>query len=104
MRRSIRGRLYVRFPKGANRGLNLPHLGNSECMAERVEFELAVSVCWARPSLRRIESESEPPNVPTEKNADCCAFEAANPPSPVRMRQSPDRQNPAESGDLVGCA
>jgi len=39
------------------------------------------------PSLGRIESESEPPNHPTEINEVCRTTRAGNPPSPVRVRQ-----------------
>ncbi len=49
---------------------------------------------------RRIWSESEPPNLPTEKNAGCCAFEAPNPPSPVRMRESPTAKTPRIRGNF----
>ncbi len=52
---------------------------------------------------RRIWSESEPPNLPTEKNAGCCAFEAPNPPSPVRMRESPTAKTPRNRGNFSGC-
>jgi hypothetical protein len=35
----------------------------------------------------RIWSESEPPNLPTEKNTGCCVIRARNPQSPVRVRE-----------------
>ena len=86
-------------------------------MAEQVEFELSVlfgesganpnRVTWrprnsnsrygsseSRPSLGRIKSESEPPNLPTEKNAGSCAFDAPNPPSPVRIREGRSAKTP----------
>jgi hypothetical protein len=40
-----------------------------------------------RENRQRIGSESEPPNLPTEKNAGFCAFDAPNPPSPVRIHE-----------------
>ena len=52
---------------------------------------------------RRIWSESEPLTLATEKNAGCCAFEAPNPPSPVRMRESPSAKTPRNRGNFSGC-
>ena len=51
----------------------------------------------------RMESESEPPNLATEKNAGYCAFEAPNPQSPVRMRESPTAKTPRNRGNFSGC-
>jgi hypothetical protein len=45
-----------------------------------------------------MESESEPPNLATEKNADCGAFEAPNPQSPVRISQDPHPKPRAITG------
>jgi hypothetical protein len=96
-------------------------------MAEQVIFELSVlfgesianpnRMTWrprnsnsqyrspeSRPSLRRIESESEPPNLATETNADHGTLWALNPPSPVRMRQSLAAKTPRNRGDFSGCA
>ncbi len=58
--------------------------------------------CSAEPcsSLGRIESESEPPNLPTEKNAGCFALEAPNPQSPVRIRLSPTAKTPRNRGNF----
>jgi len=53
---------------------------------------------------RRIWSESEPPNLPTEKNVGCCAFEAPNPPSPVRMRESPTGRTPRNRANFPECS
>ena len=39
-----------------------------------------------KPRIRRIESESEPPNLATEKNAGCGIIRARSPQSPVRVR------------------
>jgi hypothetical protein len=49
-----------------------------------------------RAFLRRIESESEPPNLATEKSAGCGFVWARNPPSPVRLRKA-DRPKVTES-------
>jgi hypothetical protein len=57
----------------------------------------------SRPSLGRIKSESEPPNSPTEKNAGCCAFDAPNPPSPVRIHEGSSAKTPRIRGDFSGC-
>ena len=50
--------------------------------------------------LGRIGSETEPPNLPTEKNAGCCAFGAPIPPSPVRVRESPTAKTPRNRGNF----
>ena len=52
----------------------------------------------------RISSESEPPNLATEKNAGCCALEAANLPSPVRMRDSPTAKTPRNRANFSDCS
>ncbi len=52
--------------------------------------------------LGRIKSETEPPNLPTEKNAGCCAFDAPIPPSPVRVRESPTAKTPRNRGNFSG--
>ncbi len=52
----------------------------------------------------RIESESEPPDLATETNADHSTFWALNPPSLVRMRQSLAAKTPRNRGDFSGCA
>ncbi len=57
-----------------------------------------------RPSLERIESETEPPNLATETNAGGGVFWARNPQSPVRMRQSLTAKTPRNRGDFSGCA
>ena len=85
-------------------------------MAEQVEFELSVlfgeskanpNDVTSRPrnsnspygsaeshfSLGRIESESEPPNLATEKNARNSVHGAPNPRSPVRLHEA-DRPKP----------
>ena len=38
--------------------------------------------------------ESEPPNLPTEINTKCFAFDAPNPPSPVPLGQGPTANTP----------
>ena len=50
----------------------------------------------------RMESESEPPNLATEKNAGYCAFEAPNPQSPVRIRLSPIAKTPRNRANFSG--
>jgi hypothetical protein len=55
-------------------------------------------------SLRRIESETEPPNLATETNAGCGDFQARNPPSPVRIREGLTAKTPRNRGDFSGCA
>ncbi len=55
-------------------------------------------------TLWRIWSESEPPNLPTEKNAGCCAFDAPIPPSPVRVRESPTAKTPRNRANFSICS
>ena len=58
-----------------------------------------------RPLLMgRIESESEPPNLPTEKNAGCSFFQARNPQSPLRIREGRAAKTPRIRGDFSGPA
>ncbi len=45
-----------------------------------------------------IKSESEPPNLATETNANCGAFQARNAQSPVRLRQGPRPKPRATAG------
>ncbi len=51
-------------------------------------------------ALGRIESESEPPNMATEKNAGHGVFRAPNPQSPVRMRLDSTTNTPRNRGDF----
>ncbi len=57
----------------------------------------------SRPSLRRTESESEPPNLATETNADHGTFGAPNSQSPVRIREGLTAKTPRNRGDFSGC-
>ena len=57
-----------------------------------------------QPSLRRIGSETEPPNLATETNAGCGVFQARNPKSPVRNREGLAAKTPRNRGDFSGCA
>jgi hypothetical protein len=56
-----------------------------------------------RPLLGRIEGESEPPNLATEKSAGYCAFDAPIPPSPVRVRESPTAKTPRNRVNFSIC-
>jgi hypothetical protein len=52
---------------------------------------------------RRIESESEPPNLATETNTDRGVFEARTPQSPVRIREGSSANTPRNRGDFSAC-
>jgi hypothetical protein len=52
---------------------------------------------------RRIEGETEPPNLATETNAGRGIFPARNPQSPVRIRRGPTAKTPRNRGDFSGC-
>ncbi len=49
---------------------------------------------------RRIENESEPPNLATEINATSCPLSARNSPSPVRIRMCPSPKTPRKRGSF----
>ncbi len=72
----------------------------------RSEWDSNLQYCSAepRPSLGRIESETEPPNLATETNAGCGVFQARNPQSPVRIRERLAAKTPRNRGDFSGCA
>ena len=53
--------------------------------------------------LRRIGSETEPPNLATETNTDCAVFQARNPQSPVRVRQGRPPKTPRNRGVFGAC-
>ncbi len=55
------------------------------------------------PATPTLAGESEPPNLPTEKNAGCCAFEVPKPRSPVRMREGPTAKTPRNRGNFSCC-
>jgi len=73
---------------------------NHRALFDRSETGSVEQAGRGRPrlSLGRIKSESEPPNLPTEKNAACGVFEAANLPSPVRVRDGPTLNTPRNRG------
>ncbi len=52
------------------------------------------------PSGSRIESESNPPKLPTEVDACCFAIDAPKSVSPIPFRGANIRQHPAESGSF----
>ena len=54
------------------------------------------------PSLRQIGSETEPPNLATEKNTGCGVFQARNPQSPVRIRERLTAKTPRNRGNFPG--
>ncbi len=96
-------------------------------MAEQVEFELSVlfgesgantnRLIWPiRNSnsrygsrkfcrwLERIKSESEPPDLATEKNTGCSVYQAPNTASPVRMRERPTAKTPRNRANFSDCS
>lgn len=56
------------------------------------------------PLMRRIESKSEPPDLPTETNTSCRIFTARNAWSLVRIRKGPTAKTLRNRGDFSGRA
>ncbi len=76
-------------------------LGNRAAQLRQREIRTcSTALLEPRPLLGRIESESEPPNLATEKNAGRGVFWAWNRQSPVRMRPSRTRKTPRNRGNF----
>ena len=54
------------------------------------------------PRMGQTKSESEPPNLATERSAGHCVIRAPNPRSPVRMRLGSTAKTPRNRGNFSG--